>query len=210
VSLIYLIRHGTNDYVATGRLAGRTPGVHLNEKGRAESELLALALAKCSINCIWSSPLERARETAAPLAKSLNLEINVSDALLEIDFGKWIGRKFDELQANDADWQRWNQYRSGGKAPDGETFLQVQQRMVGLLEAVRRDRPHDRIAVFTHGDPLRSVVQYYMGMSLDLFHRMEIRPASYSAIELTDWGARLQSLNVTTHLEPLGGATISH
>jgi broad specificity phosphatase PhoE len=200
MAIFYLIRHGTNDLVASHTLAGRQPGIHLNEAGRAEAAHLAARLAHAQINHIFSSPLERAIETAEPLAERLKLPIQVAEGFLELNSGEWTNRKFADLESA-PDWKIWNQYRTGGITAGGELFLQVQARMVGEIETLRRKYPNDRIAIFSHGDPLRAVLLYYLGMSLDLFHRLEISPCSYSKIELTDFGARLHCLNVTDHAE---------
>jgi broad specificity phosphatase PhoE len=195
MATFYLIRHGSNDLVAH-TLAGRRPGIHLNAAGRAEAASLATALEYSGIEHIFSSPLERTRQTAEPLALKLKLPIQVAEGLLEINFGDWTNRKFADLESV-PEWRKWNQYRTGGITPGGETFLQVQLRMVNEIETLRRKYPEGKIAIFSHGDPLRAVLLYYLGMSLDLFHRFEISPASCSIIELNGFGARLQCMNVT-------------
>jgi probable phosphoglycerate mutase len=186
--------------MANDILAGRQPGVHLNAKGRREAEQLGTALAGCKINRLYSSPLERARETAEPLARKLNLPVQIDEAFIEIDFQQWTNRKFRDLDKEEEAWRQWNAYRSGGWIPGGEPFLQVQTRMVLAIEKLRREFPREAIAIFSHGDPIRAVLQYYLGMPLDLFHRIELSPAGYSVFELSDSGARLHAMNVTTHV----------
>src|SRR5262249_1456819 len=103
----YLIRHGSNDFFAH-TLVGRKPGVQLNEKGRGEAERLAAKLAGEKLQRIFSSPLERCLETAAPLAQRTGLKVETADALLEVDFGEWTGRTFVDLDAHSAEWKQWN------------------------------------------------------------------------------------------------------
>ncbi|HVV02246.1 MAG TPA: histidine phosphatase family protein, partial [Verrucomicrobiae bacterium] len=149
---------------------------------------------------IFSSPLERARETAGPLSAKLRLPIETVESFKEIDFAGWTNRKFSDLDKEEPSWRQWNAYRSGGWIPGGEAFVEVQARMVLELETLRRKFPEERVAIFSHGDPLRAALQYYLGMPLDLFHRIELTPAGYSILELTDWGARLHTMNATVHL----------
>src|SRR5262249_37404364 len=115
MTTFYLIRHASNDLLPH-TLAGRKPGVHLNAAGRNEAEQLAEGLASERIQKVFSSPLERCRETAEFIAKALRLEVQVSNALNEVDFADWTGRKIAELEAMD-EWKRWNVFRSGARVP---------------------------------------------------------------------------------------------
>ncbi|HWH67867.1 MAG TPA: histidine phosphatase family protein, partial [Candidatus Sulfotelmatobacter sp.] len=96
MTIFYLIRHGENDWVGKA-IAGRSPGVHLNAAGRQQAEQLAKQLAAHPIQQLFSSPLERARETAEPLARRLGLEVQIAPALTEMDFGQWTGKTLAEL-----------------------------------------------------------------------------------------------------------------
>jgi broad specificity phosphatase PhoE len=194
MTTFYLIRHATNDLVGNS-IAGRKPGVHLSCAGREEAERLALQLAHTGITQIYTSPLERTRETAEALARKLQLPIHDSEAFKEIDFGDWTGRSFSELEPSPA-WRQWNQYRSGSRVPNGEMILEVQSRMVREIERLRREFPEDSIAIVSHGDPLKSVLFYYLGMSVEMFQRLEISPASYSILVLEDWSAQVKCVNV--------------
>jgi probable phosphoglycerate mutase len=192
MAYFYLVRHGYNDYLGKG-LAGRLPGVHLNEQGRREAERVALALADKGIEKIVSSPLERARETAAPLAKRLGLEVEISEGILEIGFGEWTGKSMAELDTSEH-WKLFNAYRSGTRIPDGENMIEAQTRVVATLEKLRRGSARS-FALFSHGDPIRLALAYYMGVPLDLFTRFEISPGSYSLLQLEDWGPRILCMN---------------
>jgi probable phosphoglycerate mutase len=190
---VLVIRHGYNDWV--GRtLAGWTPGVHLNARGREQAERLAQRLAGVPIRVLYSSPLERTLETAEPLARQLGLEVRVCEALGELRLGEWTGRKLCDLE-NDPLWRRFNTQRSTTRIPGGELTLEVQARMVNALEGIRREHPDSVVAVFSHGDPIRSLLLHYLGMPLDLMHRIEIEPASVSVVALHEWGPQVMRMN---------------
>jgi len=193
VTTFFLIRHASND-LFKHTLAGRTPGVHLNEVGKDEAEQLAAHLGREALDRIFTSPLERCMETAEPLAKKLNLKIEVSESLKEVNFGEWTGRKFAELDLL-SEWKQWNVFRSGGRIPNGETMLEVQSRMVGLVQKLRREFPTGRIALVSHGDPLRSLLVYFLGMPSEFIRRLDLGPASVSVLCVNEWDAQVRCLN---------------
>lgn len=189
-----LIRHAHNDFLGRG-IAGRTPGVHLNDVGKRESDSLAASLA-VQVDAIYSSPLERARETAEPLAARTGLPIQIAEELLEIDFGEWSGRSVEELRALDT-WRVFNTFRSSVRIPGGETLVEVQSRMLGFIQRIAREMPGARVALFSHGDPLKTVLAYYLGMPLDFLMRLELSPASVSSLDLSEHGVRVAYINRT-------------
>jgi probable phosphoglycerate mutase len=193
VSTFYLIRHAENDWVGK-RIAGWLPEVHLNEQGRAQAEVLAERLARSGIGAIYSSPLERAVETAAPLARRLGLEVQTSDAIGEVHFGDWTGCDLAALEA-DPRWRWFNTFRSGARIPGGELMIETQTRFVAELERLRDREPGGTVAVVSHGDPIKAALAHYAGIQLDLFHRLEISPASVSVVVLEEWGPRLLRIN---------------
>jgi broad specificity phosphatase PhoE len=194
MTTFYLVRHALNDYIEKKVIAGWLPRVHLNDQGQQQAEQLAQLLASAPIQRIFSSPLERAHETALPLAKRLNLEIGTSPALGELKFGDWTGKGMDFLAA-DPRWQQWNAFRTGTRAPGGELMVETQTRFVGFMEELRAEFPDNHIALFSHGDPIRAAVMYYLGMPLDLLHRLEISLASVTVLRIGDRGPQLLSLN---------------
>jgi probable phosphoglycerate mutase len=194
MTTFYLIRHGSNDYF-THTLVGRTPGIHLNETGLRESETLADALVSEGIQKIISSPLERCRETAEPLAKKLELKVETSAALTEVDFGGWTGRRFAELEQMEP-WKQWNAFRSGTRPPQGESMIEVQGRMVSCVQNLARDFSEQRIALVSHGDPLRTLILYFLGTPSEFIRRLELSPASVSVLAVSNWDAQLQCLNI--------------
>jgi probable phosphoglycerate mutase len=194
MTTFYLIRHGSNDF-AGKTLVGRTPGIHLNDAGRAEVDRLADELAREPIQHLFSSPMERCRETAAPIAKRLNLEVQILDGLVEVEFGDWTGQEIAEMNSDEL-WRKWNTFRGGGRIPHGESIWEVQTRMVAAIEKLRRQFPNQMLALFSHGDPLRAAITYYLGMPIDFIHRLELSPASVSVLMIDDWTAKVQALNV--------------
>jgi len=193
MTTFYLIRHGSNDFF-NHTLVGRTPGVHLNDAGNREADELARALAGENIQKILTSPMERCRETAAPLSEKIKIPVEISNALIEVDFGDWTGKKFKDLDASE-DWRRWNTFRSGNRVPKGEGMLQIQQRMVGLVLDLHRDFRGQRIALFSHGEPLRAALIYFLGAPLECIRRIDISPASVTILQLSDWEAQFRCLN---------------
>lgn len=200
---LLLIRHGLNDWVGQ-RLAGWTPGVHLNDEGRAQAAALAERLAVVPLAAIYSSPLERTLETAQPLAKARGLTVQVRDGLGEARCGDWTGRTLKELK-NEELWPVIQLYPSGARFPGGESLREVQARMVAELDAIRDSHPDQTVAVVSHSDPIRLAVAHYAGLALDLFQRLTISPASVTAFAFTHFGPRLLCMNL---IHPLPSFTI--
>lgn len=197
---LLLIRHGLNDAVGV-RLAGQEP-IPLNAEGVAQAHRLVERLAGVRIDVIYASPLERARQTAQPLAAARGLDVRDMPGAVEFSMGEWDGRRFDDLQ-RDARWQQFNAQRSVTHGQGGERMLEVQARFVAaLLDAVDR-HPGTTIAVFSHADPIRAVVLYFAGMPIDFFHRLDIAPASVCAIALRPRGPALLKVNDTGDLQGL-------
>jgi probable phosphomutase (TIGR03848 family) len=193
-----LIRHAINDTVDV-RIAGRTPGVHLNDEGRRQAEELAHRLDRIQLDAIYSSPLERAFETAEPIAERHGLGITRLDSLSEIDFGDWTWKALDELHADEL-WHQFNTFRSGMRIPGGETIVEVQARTVCELLRLREKHPEGTLAIVGHGDPIRAVISFYLGSPLDFMLRFVIDPASVSIIELAEASSRLLLMNSTAEL----------
>jgi len=180
-TIVLLIRHGENDWVGKNRLAGRTPGVHLNEKGRQQATLLAEILAKQPIGAVYSSPLERCCETAQPTAAACGLSVIIEEGVLEADYGEWQGGALDEL-AKQPTWQLVQYHPSSFQFPGGESMRAMQQRAVDALERMAQTHPDTVVAVFSHADIIRTCMAHYLGVPLDLFQRIQIGTASISAL----------------------------
>jgi probable phosphoglycerate mutase len=190
-----LIRHGENEYVAKGRLAGRLPGVHLNENGKKQAEAVAETFMKAPIKAIYSSPMERCMQTAEPLAAALGLGINANQGLIEVDFGSWQDKTLKQLRRRKL-WKAVQANPSRVQFPDGESFASAQQRIVHTLESLTKEfKSKDLIACFSHSDLIKLAVSYYLGQPIDLFQRIMIAPASVSTLHLGEMGAQIINVN---------------
>jgi probable phosphoglycerate mutase len=177
---VLLVRHAIFD--ALGKtILGRTPGVHLNESGKQQAEELAAALSVLPIDAIYCGPLNRTRETAEPLARRLQLEIQVADEFNELEMGDWTNLSVSELDLI-SEWHRWNTRRSETTPPNGESMHQVQERLLAKI-AMFRNRL-SCVAVFTHGDVIRAALAYFLGMHLDLLFRFQVDPGSVSVVQI--------------------------
>lgn len=198
--IFLLIRHGENDYVKKGRMAGRTPGIHLNDAGRLQAQALAERLKDAPIMAIYSSPLERALETAVPLAQTLSLEITPRPGLIETDIGEWAGKTVKSLGRLKV-WRTVQSSPSRVRFPGGESFLDTQFRICQELEALAAQHdPKDLIACFSHADPIKMAVAYYLGMPLDTFQRLSVGTCSVTALMIGEHGCRLLTLNFDSSL----------
>jgi probable phosphoglycerate mutase len=195
VTVLLLVRHGSTD--ALGKLiSGRAPGVPLNAAGRVEVDRLAARLGRTAVGAVYSSPIERCVETANALAAPHALGVTLRENLTEIDFGEWTGLSLAELERLPA-FREFNLARSRARPPGGEHAAEVQARMVEELERIRHDHPNAIVVVVSHGDPLKTALGYYLGLPVDLLSRLEILPASLSALRLTLEQAVLLSFNDT-------------
>lgn len=193
VTTFLLIRHGSTEWVGKA-LAGRLPGVGLDAAGRIQAQQVASRLAGQRIAALYSSPLQRAVETAEPLAELLGLPFDRLEAFAEIDFGKWQGKTLEELESY-AQWSRFNSFRSSTAAPEGELMLQVQARTAQEFENLRLRHRNQTVAVFSHADVIKAALMLYLGVPLDFHSRLEISPASVSVLEIADWGPRVLAIN---------------
>ena len=193
--LLLLIRHGENDFTKTHKLAGYTPNVHLNERGQNQAQGLADALQDVPIKAIYSSPLERAVETATPIAAARKLEVQIEPGLLETNVGKWQGRSLAALRLQKA-WRVVQGAPSRAQFPEGETFYECQTRIVSALDTiVRKHKPQDIVACVFHADPIKLAVAHYIGLPLDHFQRLSCDTASLTALYVSESGANLIKLN---------------
>lgn len=194
--VVLLIRHGENEYVKKGRLAGRKPGVHLNDKGRAQAEALAEALKELPLKAVYSSPLDRTMETAAPLAEIHKLVVTEVPGLLEVDFGEWQDKTLKQLSKRKL-WKTVQQNPSQMRFPGGESFAESQMRIVtALQEMAAAHKPKDTFACVGHSDMIKLAVSYFIGQPLDLFQRLIVQPASVTTLHISpEHGARLINLN---------------
>ncbi len=193
--IVLLIRHGENEYVKKGRLAGRLPGVHLNQKGQQQALLLAERFKDAPIKAIYSSPLERALETAQPLADKLGLQVITRPGLLEVDIGEWQGQTLKALRRLKL-WKTVQMAPSRFRFPGGESFAECQLRLVQEIEHLSsQHEPKDLFACVFHADPIKLTVAYFLGMPLDNFQRLAVAPASVTALHIGEHSSALLNLN---------------
>jgi broad specificity phosphatase PhoE len=191
----FLIRHASHGLL--GRvLTGRSLDVSLSPHGRDQAQRLARRFSGEPVSAVQSSPQARCHETAAPIAETVCRPVELADAVDEVDVGEWTGRDFETLAA-DPRWKSWNEARATSRAPGGESMAEVQDRVVMHLDRVRASHPDGQVVIVSHADVIRAAVLYYLGVSLDAFHRIEISPAGVSTLLVGNWGAKIFSLNET-------------
>ena len=191
---VLLVRHGQTP--TTGKLLpGRAGGLHLSEAGQAQAQGVADRLAGgAKIAAIYASPLERTRETAAPLAAALGIKVKADKGLLEADVGDWTGHELKAVSKT-PEWKVVHSYPSGFRFPGGESFVEMQTRIVSALERLRSAHPGETIACFSHADTIKAAGAHALGTHLDLFQRIVISPCSVTSIAYGDGGPVVLSVN---------------
>jgi probable phosphoglycerate mutase len=203
MTALLLVRHGMTGVTGT-KLTGWAPGFHLSEEGRRQALALAERLEPVAIAAIYSSPLERCRETAAPLAARTRLPVRVRPALGEVRFGDWTGRSLAQLRRTRL-WRRVQATPSTVRFPGGESFTEVQQRAVDELLRIADEHPEAVVATFSHADVIKLALAHFAGMHQDAFQRFVIDPCSVSVVVVSDGVPRVLKVNDTgdlTHLAP--------
>lgn len=191
---VLLVRHGQT--ATTGRvLPGRAPGLHLSDDGRRQAEAAAQRIAKLKrVAAVYASPLERARETAMPIARIRSLALRIERGLLELDVGSWTGSRLDRLSKR-PEWTTVQRYPSGFRFPEGESFVEMQARVTA---AVARMVEHHRggvVVAVSHADPIKAALAHALGMHLDLFQRLAIAPGSITTIVYGAGGPTVLGMN---------------
>lgn len=183
--ILLLIRHGENDYLKKNILSGRRPGIHLNEFGQSQAADLVQSLGKVPLNAIYSSPLERAVETAQPMAQALGIEIQVRENLTDLDVGEWTGKSWKALRRT-RNWKVIQESPSQFTFPGGESFLQAQKRICLELDEISRLHHEGLVAVFFHADPIKLAIAANIGLPLDKFQHLTIGTGSVSILQTGD------------------------
>jgi probable phosphomutase (TIGR03848 family) len=192
-----LVRHGRSTSNAAGTLAGRTPGVELDEQGREQAAHLARRLKDISIDHLVSSPLERCRQTLAPLATALDLPVDVEERLLEVDYGSWTGRALKDL-LHEPLWRVVQAHPSAAVFPQGEGLADMSARAVDAIRSIRKAATTDRtVLVCSHGDVIKAILADALGLHLDAFQRIVVAPASVSVIRYTPLRPFVERINDT-------------
>jgi broad specificity phosphatase PhoE len=190
---VLLVRHAHTTAVGL-YLAGRAAGVALSDAGRSQRTLLADAMSHLPMAAVYSSPLERALQTAMPLAERRGLRVRIREDLTEVDFGAWTGKRFTEL-AQLPEWRAYNTHRATAPVPGGEDASALTARVTSALESIRIAHAGACVAVVTHAEVIRAALLSYLRLSLDRFHQFEIEPASVTSIVLSMGGARVVTIN---------------
>lgn len=199
---VLFIRHGENAWTESHKLAGRTPGVSLNEYGQQQAEALGKRLAGAKLHAIYASPLERTMETAQAIAQHHpHLELNPYPGLLEVDYGEWTGEEIKKLAKTKA-WPVIQAYPTGAGFPGGETMFEMQARCVREINRLVGCHPEETIAVVGHADLIKAAVAHYLGVHFDLFQRLVISTASITTISFSSMGPRILAVNDTNHNPP--------
>ena len=196
---ILLVRHGENDLTETHKLAGRTPGVHLNAYGQQQAEALGKRLANRELHAIYASPLERTVETAQAIVQHhKNLTLKTDPRLLEADYGVWTGKKIKDLAKTDM-WPVVQYFPSGAGFPEGETMYEMQARFISAINSLAGKHPGETIVIVGHADLIKGAIAHYLGVHFDLFQRIVVSTASITVISLGKMGPRVVTVNDTTH-----------
>ena len=201
-TLILYVRHGQTP--TTGKvLPGRAAGLHLADKGTAQAEAVAERIAGLAkVDAVYASPLERARETAAPIARARGLKVTIEKGLLECDFGAWTGAELKAL-AKLPEWTTVQRYPSGFRFPDGESFVEMSARICDTAVKLRDRHPGGVVVAVSHADPIKAAVADALGTHLDLFQRIVISTCSVTAIAYGPAGPAVLTVNHTGDLAAL-------
>ena len=180
-TVVLLVRHGSTP--TTGKvLPGRAPGLSLSDRGRKEVEATAARIGKLErVSAVYASPLERAWETAQPIARAHGLRPRVDRGLLEVDIGRFVGLRLDRARKL-PEWRLVQRQPSAFRFPDGESFVELHARVVETLARVVARHPGETIVAVSHGDPIRVALAHALGVHLDHFQRVHVAPASISAV----------------------------
>jgi probable phosphomutase (TIGR03848 family) len=202
-TVFFLVRHGQTP--TTGKvMPGRAPGLHLAETGRAQAERVAERIAALAPapTAIYASPLERTRETAAPIAKALGLRVRTHRGLLDCEVGAWEGRQLKALHKA-PEWQTVVNWPSGFRFPEGESFAEMSVRAFDTVIALASEHRGERVVLVSHADPIKVVVAAAAGIPLDLFQRLMISPCSVSAVVIGPGAPYVLCVNSTGSLTEL-------
>ncbi|OUV78501.1 MAG: hypothetical protein CBC90_01990 [Acidimicrobiaceae bacterium TMED130] len=196
VSIIILVRHGHTP--TTGKiLPGRAKGLHLSELGKEQASKVATNLSMLeNVKAVYASPMERTLETAKPIASAFGLKVQRNRGLIEADFGKWTGRKLSDLRKL-SDWEIVQKNPSLFRFPDGESFIEIQSRMVETITRISDKHRGEIVIAVSHADTIKAFLTAMLGTPLDLFQRLHISPCSVSPVILGDGSPFVLAVNAS-------------
>ncbi len=185
-------------------LPGRARGLHLSDEGKAQAEQAAqrIATLKKAPVAVYASPLERAMETAQPIARRLGLRVRIERGLLECDFGAWTGAKLSILRRRH-EWRTVQAFPSSFRFPGGESFMEMQARMVSALDRLAERHRGETFVAVSHADPITAAVAATAGVPLDLFQRLAVSPCSVTGLVRGESGSYVLCVNATASLTEL-------
>lgn len=199
MTTVLLIRHASNDYLTQNRMAGWQP-IPLNEQGQRQAHALAQRLASVPLDAIYTSPIERAQETARIIAQPHQLAVQIHPGLTEVNVGDWTDRAIPELQTTDT-WKQMLARPFDFRFPNGESNREVHARIVTAIDALVAAHPQHIIVLVSHADPIKIALAHYLGMNLNDFNRLAIDPASLSVLIFKENRVLLYRLNDNGTLE---------
>jgi probable phosphomutase (TIGR03848 family) len=193
-TLVLFVRHAVTP--TTGKvLPGRAAGLHLSGEGERQAEAVAKRIAGVpSVKAVYASPLERARETAAPIAAACGVRVITEAGLLECDFGEWTGARLKAL-ARRPEWSIVQRHPSGFRFPAGESFMEMQARITAAVQRLVARHPGATIVAVSHADPIKVAVASALGTHLDLFQRVSVATASVTAVAYHAHGPVVLTVN---------------
>ena len=200
VLTVVLVRHGQSSANVAGVLAGRTPGVRLNDHGEGQAAAIAERLSSARFDRLISSPLERCIQTVTPFSAAVNLPIEPDDHFVEVDYGSWSGRELKDLGAEPL-WRTVQAHPSAAVFPGGEGLAAVSARAAAGIREIRLAATKDQtVLICSHGDVIKAILADALGMHLDAFQRIVVAPASISVIRYTPLRPFVERINDTGDL----------
>lgn len=194
LSRLILVRHGTCARLDE-LLLGRTIDAPLDDNGRDQARAVAAHLSNVAHAVIKSSPRLRARQTAEEIGRRLNVTPAIATELDELDFGRWSGQRFAELE-RDAQWHDWNRNRSQARTPAGESISSVHHRVTVYLQRLADEHPGETLILVTHAEVIRTLLLAWLGLSADAFSQVPIGPGSVTNVHFDQDGAHVRGMNV--------------
>ena len=202
MTTLLLIRHAVTDMTGK-RLYGRSEGISISKSGTEQAASLAERMAEVRVDALYSSPLERCLQTARPIEDACGVKVRPLEGVIEIDYGTWTGRPFTSLRR----LKLWREFHgatpSAPRFPGGETLAEAQARAVAAIEELVERHPKETVAVVTHGDVVALLLAHYAGIHIDLFQRLEVAPASVTAIVAGGGAPKVRRVNDTGTLRDL-------
>ncbi len=203
MTTVVLLRHGRSSANVAGVLAGRTPGVSLDDRGREQAEAVAARLSGIPLDALVSSPMERCQQTVAPLAAACGLTVRLEPRLAEVDYGDWTGKALKDL-ADEELWRTVQAHPSAAVFPGGEGLAAVGVRAVAAIrELIAELGPDAVVLICSHGDVIKAVLADALGLHLDGFQRIVVNPASLSVIRYTPHRPFVERVNDSGELGSL-------